>query len=81
MFFDFLGLVLVHYSEWVGIMLNLLVVVISVLKSIQKARNSYRYIPWHSVCPINFRNLYPEWVGILLNLIVVGVSAYEFRRP
>lgn len=41
-FFDFLGLVLVHYPEWVGIMLNLLVVAVSVLKSIQKARSSYR---------------------------------------
>ena len=41
-FFDFLGLVMVHYPEWVGILLNLAVVGAAVYKSVDKARNSYR---------------------------------------
>jgi len=42
-FFDFLGLWLVYYPEWVGYLLNLVVVAFTVYKTVDKARNSYRF--------------------------------------
>ena len=42
-FFDFLGLVLVHYSELVGIIINLVTVVASIWTTINKILHSYNY--------------------------------------
>eukprot|EP00092_Neocalanus_flemingeri_P002862 GFUD01003060.1.p1 GENE.GFUD01003060.1~~GFUD01003060.1.p1 ORF type:complete len:914 (+),score=90.26 GFUD01003060.1:82-2823(+) len=42
-FFDFLGLFLIHYSEWMGILLNLVIVGISVSITVTKIRHSYNY--------------------------------------
>ncbi|XP_023345863.1 endoplasmic reticulum metallopeptidase 1 isoform X2 [Eurytemora carolleeae] len=41
-FFDFLGLFLIHYPEWVGMLLNLTVVGYALFRSWDKAKNSYR---------------------------------------
>ena len=41
-FFDFLGLFLIHYPEWVGMLLNLVVAGYALFKSWDKAKNSYR---------------------------------------
>lgn len=42
-FFDFLGLFLIHYPEWAGILLNLLVVGSAVYVSLSKLTHSYNY--------------------------------------
>ena len=42
-FFDLLGLCLVYYPEWLGIILNIAVVVVSIGSTINKARNSFQY--------------------------------------
>ena len=42
-FFDFLGLFLIHYPEWLGILFNLGVVLMSVLMTVSKIRHSYNY--------------------------------------
>jgi len=42
-FFDFLGFFVIHYSEWIGILINLLVVAISVSITISKIQHSYNY--------------------------------------
>jgi len=40
-FFDFLGVVLVHYTETLGIILNLVVVALSLFGSYRKMRNAH----------------------------------------
>ena len=42
-FFDVLGLFMVHYPEWVGVLVNLTVVMMSLGITIRKAQNSFRY--------------------------------------
>ena len=42
-FFDFLGLALIHYPEWAGILLNLAVVAMAVYQTLAKVRRSYNY--------------------------------------
>ena len=42
-FFDLLGLCLVYYPEWIGIILNIAVVSISIGSTVNKARNSFQY--------------------------------------
>jgi hypothetical protein len=42
-FFDLLGLCLVHYPEWLGMLLNLVVVIASISITVNKARNSFQY--------------------------------------
>ena len=42
-FFDFLGLCMIHYPEWVGIVANIVVVVVSVYITVDKVQNSYKY--------------------------------------
>ncbi len=41
-FFDFLGLWLVQYPEWVGMLLNCVVIVVVLYSSVSRARHSYR---------------------------------------
>ena len=43
-FFDFLGLCLVHYPEWAGMLLNLLVIGSVLYAAVDRARHSYRYV-------------------------------------
>ena len=43
MFFDFLGLCLVHYPEWAGMLLNFLVIGSVLYAAVNRARHSYRY--------------------------------------
>lgn len=42
-FFDLLGLCLIYYPEWLGILINIAVVVVSVGITANKARNSFQY--------------------------------------
>ena len=42
-FFDLLGLCLIYYPEWLGIILNFAVVSVSIGCTINKARNSFQY--------------------------------------
>lgn len=42
-FFDFLGLCLVHYPEWAGILLNFLVIGAVLYAAVNRARHSYRF--------------------------------------
>ena len=42
-FFDLLGLCLVYYPEWIGIILNIAVVSISIGSTVNKAKNSFQY--------------------------------------
>jgi hypothetical protein len=42
-FFDFLGLFLIHYPEWCGILLNLAVVTAALCGTVSKVRHSYNY--------------------------------------
>ena len=42
-FFDFLGLVLIHYSELVGIIINLVTIVASIWTTVNKILHSYNY--------------------------------------
>ena len=42
-FFDALGLFMIHYPEWVGIIINLAVVAISLYTTYTKTRSSFQY--------------------------------------
>jgi len=42
-FFDFLGLFVIHYSEWVGVLINLVVVTVSISITMNKIQHSYNY--------------------------------------
>ena len=42
-FFDVLGLFMVHYPEWVGVLVNLAIVMMSLGITIRKAQNSFQY--------------------------------------
>jgi len=42
-FFDFLGLFLIHYPEWLGILVNIAVVTAAFAVTISKVRHSYNY--------------------------------------
>ena len=42
-FFDAMGLFMIHYQEWVGILINLTVVALSVLGTYKKAKASFQY--------------------------------------
>lgn len=42
-FFDFLGLFVVHYSEWLGTLINLTVVGFAILLTLNKIKLSYNY--------------------------------------
>lgn len=42
-FFDFLGVFLIHYPEWIGILLNLAVVGVAIFTTLSKVSHSYNY--------------------------------------
>eukprot|EP00096_Caligus_rogercresseyi_P010754 TRINITY_DN4013_c0_g1_i1.p1 TRINITY_DN4013_c0_g1~~TRINITY_DN4013_c0_g1_i1.p1 ORF type:complete len:900 (-),score=145.35 TRINITY_DN4013_c0_g1_i1:1936-4635(-) len=42
-YFDFLGLFLIHYPEWVGVLINILVIGCSLWLTYSKAVNSFQY--------------------------------------
>ena len=43
MFFDLLGLCLIYYPEWIGIIVNICVIVASVGITVNKTINSFQY--------------------------------------
>lgn len=42
-FFDLLGLCLIYYPEWLGILINIIVILVSVSITANKVRNSFQY--------------------------------------
>jgi len=66
-FFDFLGLCMVHYPEWAGMLLNLIVVVVAVYITVDKIQNSYKF----GVS----RDVYLRQLGYTLMMQVCGCIA------
>ena len=84
-FFDFLGLFLVHYSELVGIIINMITVIVSLYLTINKIIHSYNYGVSRSVYirQLGFTFLI-QICGCVASFVVVTLIATlmdAFARP